>query len=39
MKGLMTAPWAKSFAVELPKVSEGVRLFAEAKRKHYPAAR
>ena len=39
IKGLMTAPWAKSFAVELPKVSEGVRLFAEAKRKHYPAAR
>ena len=36
LKGFMTAPWAKCFAVELPKVSEGIRLFAEAKRKHYP---
>ena len=35
LKGFMTAPWAKSIALEMPKVSEGIKLFAEAKRKYY----
>ena len=37
LKGFMTAPWAKSISLELPKVAEGIKLFAEAKRKHYPS--
>ena len=36
LKGFMTAPWAKAISLEMPKVAEGIRLFAEAKRKHYP---
>ncbi len=33
LKGFMTAPWSKSFTEEMPKTKEGIRLFAEAKRK------
>ena len=36
LKGFMTAPWAKATSLETPKVAEGIRLFAEAKRKHFP---
>ena len=36
LKGFMTAPWAKAISLEMPKVAEGIRLFAEAKRKHFP---
>ena len=39
LKGLMTAPWAKSIPEELPKLKEGIRVFAEAKRKYYPEAK
>ena len=35
MKGLMTAPWAKAFALENKKACDGIRIFAEAKRRHY----
>ena len=35
MKGLMTAPWAKAFAPETKKACDGIRIFAEAKRRRY----
>ena len=35
LKGYMTAPWSKTFAEELPKTSEGIRLLSAAKRKYY----
>lgn len=34
VKGFLTAPWAMSCREESPKVEEGIRLFAEAKRKY-----
>jgi hypothetical protein len=36
LKGLMTAPWAKSIKEENGKAASGIRLFAAAKRKYYP---
>ena len=35
LKGILTAPWAGAFVEDAPKVHEGIRLFAEAKRKYY----
>lgn len=35
VKGLLTAPWRMSFPEENPKVVDGIRLFAAAKRKYY----
>ena len=35
VKGLMTAPWAKPYKEENPKVEAGIRQFAAAKRKYY----
>ena len=39
LKGLMTAPWAKTFAEEEPKLKDGIRQFAAARRAHYPSGR
>jgi len=36
VKGLMTAPWARAYKEENPKVEAGIRQFAAAKRKYYP---
>lgn len=35
VKGLLTAPWGMSYPEEMPKVVNGIKLFAAAKRKHY----
>lgn len=34
VKGFLTAPWGMTYREEASKVSEGIKLFAEAKRKH-----
>ncbi|MBR3221999.1 MAG: hypothetical protein IKF72_07145 [Kiritimatiellae bacterium] len=36
LKGYMMAPWARTVAEEKPKVIEGIKVFAAARRKHYP---
>ena len=38
LKGFLMAPWARTVAPEKPKVVEGIKVFAEARRKHYPDA-
>lgn len=35
VKGLLTAPWGMPYPEEVPKVVNGIKLFAAAKRKHY----
>ena len=35
VKGLITAPWRMPYKEDHPKVVSAIRLFAEAKRKHY----
>ena len=39
VKGYMTAPWARTIPQEHNKVVEGVKLFGEAMRKHFPNGR
>ena len=36
LKGYMMAPWARTIVEEKPKLVEGIKLFAAARRKHYP---
>ena len=37
LKGFLTAPWFMTLACQRQKLEEGIRLFADAKRKLYPA--
>ena len=39
IKGYLTASWARSFEEEYPKTEEGIRVFAEARRKYVAEAR
>jgi hypothetical protein len=36
LKGFLMAPWARTIKEEKPKVVEGIKVFASARRKHYP---
>jgi hypothetical protein len=37
LKGFLTAPWFMTLESQSGKLKDGIRLFAAAKRKHYPA--
>ena len=36
LKGFLMAPWARTIKEEKPKLVEGIKVFAAARRKYYP---